>query len=48
MHYAYRTMGGFVYAAARSLQLSQEDCREIAEDLCNDLPQAIESTLAAA
>jgi urease accessory protein UreF len=46
MHYAYRTMAGFVRAAARSLHLTESDCREIVEDLCADLPQAIESTLA--
>ena len=46
MHYAYRTMGGFVHAAARSLQLTECECREIIEDLCDDLPQAIEATIA--
>ena len=45
MHYAYRTMGGFVRAAARSLELTEPDCRQIAEDLCDGIPQAIESTL---
>jgi urease accessory protein UreF len=46
MHYAYRTMGGFVRAAARSLRLSDRDCSEIVEDLCVGIPEAIESTLA--
>lgn len=45
MHYAYRTMAGFVRAAARSLELTEADCRDIVEDMCEDLPQAIESTL---
>lgn len=46
MHYAYRTMGGFVRAAARSLPLTESDCRDLVQDMCEDLPQAIESTLA--
>jgi urease accessory protein UreF len=46
MHYAYRTMGGFVRAAARSLELTERDCGQIIEDLCDGIPQAIESTLA--
>jgi len=46
MHYAYRTMGGFVRAAARSLHLTESDCRDIVQDICEDLPQAIEATLA--
>ena len=46
MHYAYRTMGGFVHAAARSLLLNERQCLEIIEDLCDDLPQAIEATIA--
>jgi urease accessory protein UreF len=45
LHYAYRTMGGFVRAAARSLQLTERDCGQIVEDLCDGIPQAIESTL---
>lgn len=46
MHYAYRTMAGFVRAAACSLQLTQADCRQIVENMCSDLPPAIESALA--
>jgi urease accessory protein UreF len=46
MHYAYRTMGGFVRGSARSLRLSEHDCRQIVEDLCDGIPQAIETTLA--
>jgi urease accessory protein UreF len=46
MHYAYRTMGGFVQAAARSLRLTERECREIVGDLCDDVPQGIESILA--
>ncbi|MCI0743812.1 MAG: hypothetical protein L0Y58_00250 [Verrucomicrobia subdivision 3 bacterium] len=45
VHYAYRTMGGFVRAAAQSLALTEHDCRQIVEDMCEDLPQAIEATL---
>jgi urease accessory protein UreF len=45
MHYAYRTMGGFVQAAAKSLDLTQRDCRDIVLAACEDLPQAIEVTL---
>jgi urease accessory protein UreF len=47
MHYAYRTMGGFVRAAARSLQLTERDCCQIVEDLCDGIPQAIEAAIAA-
>jgi len=46
MHYAYRTMGGFVRAAARSLELTETDCRDIVSDMCQDLPQSIQATLA--
>lgn len=46
MHYAYRTMGGFVRGAARSLQLTERECRDMVEDLCDGIPQAIEATLA--
>jgi len=48
MHYAYRTMGGLVQAAARSLHLTERECREIVGDLCDDVPQAIEAILAGA
>jgi urease accessory protein UreF len=45
VHYAYRTMGGFVRAAARSLHLTEADCRDIVEDMCHDVVQSISSTL---
>ena len=45
MHYAYRTMGGFVQAAAKSLNLTHRDCRDIVLAACEDLPRAIETTL---
>jgi urease accessory protein UreF len=43
--YAHQTMRGFIYSAARSLELSEYACRGLFDDLCADLPLAIESQL---
>ena len=43
--YAHQTLRGFIYAAARSLALSERECREVFEELCADLPQAVEILL---
>jgi urease accessory protein UreF len=43
--YAHQTTRGFIYAAARMLQLSEHQCRQLFESLCADLPQAVEELL---
>ena len=43
--YAHQTTRGFIYAAARMLQLSEHQCRELFESLCADLPQALDELL---
>ncbi len=48
VHYARQTLRGFIYAAARSLQLAEADCRQLLEELEADLPGALEELLAPA
>jgi urease accessory protein UreF len=43
--YAHQTTRGFIYAAARTLQLSEHQCRELFESLCAELPRAVEGLL---
>jgi urease accessory protein UreF len=43
--YAHQTTRGFIYSAARMLQLSERQCRELFENLCADLPGAVEDLL---
>lgn len=43
--YAHQTMRGFIYSAARMLDLSERACRQLFDELCADLPLAIESQL---
>lgn len=40
--YAHQITRGFIYAAARSLQLSEHDCRGLFNELCGSLPAALE------
>jgi urease accessory protein UreF len=40
--YAHQTTRGFIYSAARSLQLSEHACRLIFDELCAGLPEAVE------
>jgi urease accessory protein UreF len=47
MNYAQRMLGGFVHASARSLRLSETDCRVLVQDLCADMPRSWEPMLAA-
>ena len=47
LNYALQTTGGFVDSAARSLQLSGEDCRALVEELSTTLPQATAALLKA-
>jgi urease accessory protein UreF len=44
--YGFQTTRGFIYAAAKSLQLSENDCRALLEELCAGLPAAVENLLA--
>lgn len=44
--YGYQTTRGFIYSAARSLQLSEKDCRNLLEELCGNLPATVESLIA--
>ena len=44
--YAHQTTRGFIYSAARMLQLSERQCRDLFNDLCADLPGALEPLLA--
>ncbi len=43
--YAHQTTRGFIYSAARALELSERQCRNIFDELCNELPATIESRL---
>jgi len=43
--YAHQTVRGFIYSAARMLDLSERACRQLFDELCEDLPLAIESQL---
>jgi urease accessory protein UreF len=40
--YAQQTTRGFIYSAARSLKLSERQCRRLFDELYADLPQAVE------
>ena len=40
--YAHQTTRGFIYSAARMLQLSEHQCRELFDELCAPLPEAVE------
>jgi urease accessory protein UreF len=43
--YAHQSARGFIYSAARPLRLSEHECRDIFNEACADLPQAIELLL---
>jgi urease accessory protein UreF len=43
--YAHQTTRGFIYSAARMLQLSERQCRDLFESLCSGLPEAVEELL---
>ena len=43
--YAHQTMRGFIYSAARTLRLSERACRKLFDELCADLPEAVETLL---
>ena len=44
--YAHQTTRGFIHAAARSLKLTEVDCRALFEELCAPLPAAVELLVA--
>ena len=44
--YGFQTTRGFIYAAAKSLKLSENDCRALLEELCAGLPDAVERLIA--
>jgi len=43
--YAHQAMRGFIYSAARSLRLSEHQCRRLFDNVCVGLPQDVESLL---
>jgi urease accessory protein UreF len=43
--YAHQTTRGFIYAAAKMLELSERQCREIFDEVCQPLPSAVETVL---
>ena len=43
--YAHQTTRGFIYSAARMLQLSERQCRSVFEEHCAGLPNAVENLL---
>jgi urease accessory protein UreF len=44
--FGFQTTRGFIYSAARSLQLSEQDCRTLLEELCANMPGAVEVLIA--
>jgi len=44
--YGYQTTRGFIYSAAKALELSEKDCRALLDELCDNLPAAIEGLIA--
>jgi urease accessory protein UreF len=43
--YAHQTTRGFIYSAARTLRLSERQCRDLFDRLCGGLPAAVEELL---
>lgn len=43
--YAHQITIGFIYSAARTLELSEHQCRELFDQLCVDLPAAVQGLL---
>jgi urease accessory protein UreF len=44
--YGYQTTRGFIYASARALKLCENDCRTLLDELCGNLPAAVEELIA--
>ena len=47
LHYGRQTLGGFIHAAARTLDLSHTACLELQLELSNDLRPQVEKVIAA-
>jgi urease accessory protein UreF len=43
--YGYQTTRGFIHSAAKSLQLSENNCRTLLDELCAELPAAVEGLI---
>lgn len=43
--YGFQTTRGFIYSAARSLKLSEKNCRALMKILCASLPHSVEALL---
>jgi urease accessory protein UreF len=43
--YSHQIIIGFIYSAARMLEFSEHQCRKLFDDLCGDLPAAVQSLL---
>jgi len=43
--YAHQTTRGFIYSAARMLQLSEHQCRTLFDSACANLPEAVDALL---
>lgn len=44
--YGYQTTRGFIYSAAKDLKLSENNCRSLLDELCANLPAAVEGLIA--
>jgi urease accessory protein UreF len=44
--YGYQTTRGFIYSAAKDLELSEKECRALLDELCENLPAAVEGLIA--
>ena len=43
--YGFQTTRGFIYSAAKPLELSEKSCRALLEELCASLPDAVEKLI---
>jgi urease accessory protein UreF len=43
--YGFQTTRGFIYAAAATLRLSERQCRQLLQELCSEMPAAVEALL---
>jgi urease accessory protein UreF len=44
--FGFQTTRGFIYSAAKSLRLSEHNCRTLLEELCGNMPGAVEALVA--
>jgi urease accessory protein UreF len=45
LHYGRQTLGGFIYSAARPLELRESTCQELQHEITLSLPPLIQQTL---